>query len=206
MTPPEMNYDPNTPLRKDPFSIWQQKMLDNFMVMDPAFAVNHVPLEAVSNAGNHNVVNLLEQDKDLQTGFLDMTAYAKDIPYQTDQLFMRYNGNGTVFQFTNYQIYPLNFSDLQTAYFTTLPGGLIVYFGQMNNPTGNPIQLYPQICTNLMSINCTGINSSAAIKSFSITMQGIYVTSVEAIKQSPVGGPTLPSIFYTIIGNTVPKT
>lgn len=204
MTAPEVNYDPNTPLLKDPFSVWQEKMLNNFMIMDPAFAVNHVALEAVSNAGNHTVVNLLEQSRDQQTGGLEMTAYAKDIPYQTDQLYMRYNGNGTVFQFTNYQIYPLNVSNIQSAFFTTLPGGLIVYFGKMFHPTGNPIQLYPQICTNIVSINCTGMGSSAAIKSFEINMQENYVVSVQPIKQFPVS-PELPTLFYTIVGNTVPK-
>lgn len=202
MTSPEINYDPNTPLLKDPFSVWQEKMLDNFMVMDPAFAVNHVSLEALSNAGNHTVVNLLEQERDQQTGNLEMTAYAKDVVDQADQLFMRYNGNGAIFQFSNYQLYPLNISNNQTGFFTTLPGGLIVYFGRMDHPTENPIQLLPNICTNIISINCTGINSSAAIKSFSLTVQGKYVTEIQAIRQSPIGGVILPSLFYMIIGNT----
>ena len=111
------------------------------------------------NPGNHNVIELLEQDSSKQTNVSEISIYTKNAPSQTDELYMNIQGNE--FQYTNYQIYSL--TDQTNAYFTFLPGRLIIYFGMMTLPPPsqrgpNPtpvLKLNPQIAKNIVSANFT---------------------------------------------------
>lgn len=159
-------YDPNTPTKEQPWSTWQTDFIENFTVLGNAFALNHVPLDAASANGNHEYIQLLEQTESQITEQGEITVYTKDVPGQTDQVFMRYQGNGQEFQFTNYQIYkipdfttPAIPGSLLTRYFTFLPGGLICYFGfstTFNRPrSGIHVLFKPPVAKNIISANFT---------------------------------------------------
>jgi hypothetical protein len=159
MTSP--TYDPNIPLRTTPFADWQIYFQKNFQRLFTDFEKNHVSLTGGATAGNHTIIQMIEQSGNPQTGATEISVYTKDVPEQTDQVFMKY-GNGTEFQFTNYQIYEIPKTDTQTTYFTFLPGKLIIYFGQHITPkfnSGKPllrsIILNPPIARNIISVNIT---------------------------------------------------
>ncbi len=165
MTAPK-NYNANFPLLNTSFADWQIGFQNNFTQLYEAFNINHVSLDSASNAGNHEVVELVEQEKDIQTNASSVSIYAKDVDNQTDQLFIRFGGDQTSYQLTNYQIYSLpdikNGSTLvQKQYFTFLPGGLIAYFGKFYIPKGsNPISLLinPVIAKNIITANLTPLD------------------------------------------------
>lgn len=149
----ELIYNPNIPeKRDDSLSDTQPEMLTNFQVIFNSFMRNHVSLDAVSNAGTHNVTELIQLLGDPQTNASELSIYTKDVKGQTDQLFIRYQ-NETTFQFTNYQLYTLVNPVGQISYFTFLPGKVIVYFGVVTRFTtpAYVIDLSPQICKNIIT-------------------------------------------------------
>jgi len=150
--PPEFN--PQVPLPDTNIPNGQKLLLDNFKTIYDAFLTNHISLDDPTNPGNHNVIQLLEQTQKQATESQEIAIYSKKVDGQTDQLFMRYQGNGKEFQLTQYQIYQIEATPTQISYFTFLPGGIIVYFGRVN-PTGNnfPINLNPAICGNILGVN-----------------------------------------------------
>jgi hypothetical protein len=121
--------------------------------MSAAFKVNHVPLEATTNIGAHIIAELIEQALPIETGVGEITAYARDADGQTDQLFLRYQGNQKEFQYTNYQLYSVT----DTDFFTFLPGRILIYFGLFTPKTGKnfdenyTIKLVPGIATKIIS-------------------------------------------------------
>ncbi len=160
-------YDPNVPENpSDSLASTQPEFLNNFLQLYNSFKTNHVPLDASSSAGNHTIVELTEQENTFQTDINEITVYSKDVSGQTDQLFLRYQGNGQEIQVTNYQIYPINTTNPPTQFFTFLPGKLIVYFGSVT-PTGTSyvLNLTPPVAFNILSIDSCGIGTVPDIKS-----------------------------------------
>jgi len=161
MTTP--NYNQNVPTPNMNFADWQTNFISNFQQLAIAFAKNHVALDATSNNGNHTILELFEQSQAQQTNVGEFSMYVKNVEGQTDQVFMRNQGNGIEYQFSNYQIYPLTPTPTQTSYFTFLPGGIIVYFGRFYpgppNTTlpfpfpGGSLDLSPHILKNIISVN-----------------------------------------------------
>lgn len=153
-------YDPNVPqFNSDQLSITQPDFLTNFQTLFTAFSRNHVPLNE-ANAGNHSIVELIEQLHPIQTDVSTISIYSRPVEGQASQLFFRYQNNIEEFQFTNYQIYNLTQpadDTLPTAvsrYFTVLPGGIIVYFGFFNvNAETLRLDIFPQVATNIISIS-----------------------------------------------------
>ena len=198
MTIPETYYNPNTPISTESFAQWQENFSENFTQLDTAFSANHVPLEAASNAGNHNVIQLLEQASTRQTNVSEISVYTLDAPGQTDQLYM--NIQGQEFQFTNYQIYPLT---QPNTYFTFLPGRLIVYFG-LFSPIGNGssqnLYLLPTIAKNIVSANFT-----QAVPNVNVNGGGVQgfspITNVPIKIVTGVILYTTTNTFYTIVCN-----
>ena len=141
-------YDPNTPTKNLPFSQWQQKIQNNFNLLNKYFTTNHIALNAKANAGNHNIISLLKRISPLQTDLGEFNIYSKDVSGQTAQIFMRYEGNGQEFQFSNYQIYRLT----DTTFFTFLPGNIIVYFGSM---ASSKLDLIPGVAKKIIAANFT---------------------------------------------------
>src|ERR1700733_2891876 len=121
-----MTYIPSTPTPKLSFADWQIQFIQNFTQLAKCFAVNHVPLTAATEAGNHTILQMAEQPGSLQVNLSEIAAYSKEVLGQTDQLFLKYQGaSGPEFQYTNYQIYPVttvNPNNEQIQYFTFLPG------------------------------------------------------------------------------------
>lgn len=151
MTSPE-SYNPNVPLGQDFLAVSQSNFLANFQQLYDAFSENHVALDAISGAGNHSIVQLLEQTKAYQTGIGELTAYTKDAPDQTDQIFLRYQGNGQEIQYTNYQLYNLGTG---FNFFTFLPGRILVYFGLFTSKgRSQDLILLPPVAKNIMTVNC----------------------------------------------------
>jgi hypothetical protein len=148
-------YNPNVPLVSNTIAEGQPSFLQNFGQLFAAFNTNHISLDDPTYAGNHNVIQLFEQSQGDTTQSQEIAIYSKKVAGQTDQLFMRYPSNGKEFQLTQYQIYLIGVTALQEAYFTTLPGGIIVYFGRVfsNGTTNFNISLNPSVCTNIIGVN-----------------------------------------------------
>jgi hypothetical protein len=163
-TPQPSPYNPQIPQPPQSIAESQGNFLTNFMRLYEAYSRNHVPLDAASNAGNHNVVQLYEQPTGLATGTSEISIYSKDVVGQEDQIFIRFSGNGQEVQYTNWQIYALpqrmnGTTVLQTPYFTFLPGGLIAYFGIVfAGGVSFDLVLEPTICKNIASVSLCPTN------------------------------------------------
>ena len=188
-----INYNPNCPQRTtDSYATTQPQLQANFQVLYNAFMMNHVALDSSTNVGTHNVIQLYEQSNEQQTGTTQISVYTKDVEGQTDQLFMRYPTNGTEFQLTNYQIY----SPGPNAFFSFLPGGILIYFGISTNGQ-NTIYLTPNVTKNVMGMslspNLTGVSKPTVTL---IQNEEGYYTQVN---MNYLGNT--PNTRYTILGN-----
>lgn len=203
-------YNPNIPAnQKSLINVDQVNFLNNFSSLYNSFLSNHVPLDAVSGAGNHTIIQLLEQDENaqFQTDAGEISVYVKNISGQTDQIFLRYQGNATEFAYTVYQIYALKASSTQTPFFTFLPGRVLIYFGSLNvtlnNPqTGFQFNLFPAIATNIITMNFCPIGTNPAYSPY-VTLQqpdnnGIYKT-INLFSSLGITTPT--QLFYTVLVN-----
>jgi len=201
--PPEENtpYNANIPRPTDDLASTQPNFLNNFFQLYEAFKKNHGALDAgATNEGNHTVVEMLEQPGSFQTDVGEISVYSKIVEGQTDQLFLRFQGNGTEVQVTNYQIYgPVALAG-QIIYMSFLPGKLLCLFGSFfppNLPDGKTIQLSPYIMNNIMAFNiCASDVVGHVIPTYKIlqNIPGIN-TSIQFFQLSPVG------YFYFCIGN-----
>lgn len=203
MIPPEENtpYNPNVPRATDDLASSQPNFLNNFFQMYEAFRTNHAALDVgAPNEGDHTIVEMLRQNGSFQTDVGELSVYAKSVEGQTDQLFLRYQGNGTEVQITNYQIYgPVQLSG-QSIYMTFLPGKLLVLFGAFyppNLPDGKSIQLSPYIMKNIMAINVCGSDFVGRVLPTYKVIQNLpgINTSVQFFQLSPIG------YFYLCVGN-----
>ncbi len=199
-----LNYNPNVPLVTDSFSAWQPEFLMNFSQLSKAFSQNHVPLTAGSNAGNHNYIQLFEQTSPQQTNVGEFAIYTKEDDTTTDQIFMRNQGNGTEYEFSCYQIYPITPTASQVPFFTFLPGKVICYFGLFNQTVSTPLQknitLTPPIARNIISVNLTGANNTNAASSVTL------VTNTNAIITDLTLSTAVASVapatqYYTVLAN-----
>lgn len=196
MTQPIKDFDPNCPQPKDIFGVSQTQFLQNFSFLYDSFASNHIPLDAVSGAGNHNVIQLSEQNSQFQTNAGEISIYAKDVTQTTDQIFMRYQGNQQEFPFTNFQIYPIENimsgnTVVQTTFITFLPGNLLIYFGEINS--GNAIVLNPAVCRNILGCNFCAKDSFGPVPNVRLqnNSSGIFTKVLK----------TDGKYFYFILGN-----
>jgi hypothetical protein len=202
-------FNPSIPIQKNTLARSQLDFLNNFFTLYNAFKANHIALDAVSGAGNHTIIQLLEQPSlnQIQTDIGEISVYTKKITGQTDQIFLRYQGNQTEFPLTNYQIYSLG--NNTTQYFTFLPGGLLLYFGRLtvtfsaNSNTPVVFKLNPAIAIKIISMN---FGSGNAVASFSpwVTLQqpqgGIYST-INLFQSNGNIAPVPNVIFYVVIAN-----
>lgn len=203
MTPPEENtqYNANIPISTDSLASSQPNFLNNFFQMYEAFKKNHKALDVgAPDEGNHTIIEMLQQNGSFQTDVGELSIYSKLVEGQTDQLFLRYQGNGTEVQITNYQIYGPFLSPGQSIYMSFLPGKLLVLFGAVyppNLPNGNLMKLSPEIIKNIMSFNiCAGYSVGQVIPTYKYiqNIPGIF-TSIQLFQVSPIG------YSYICIGN-----
>ncbi len=156
MTPPTFN--PAVPENlTDSFATSQPQLQNNFIAIFTAFARNHVSINDV-NAGNHNIIELVERANPVLTNLDETAIYTKNVEGQTDEVFIRYQGQGQEFQFTTYQIYKIPPENGFLAYFTFLPGGIIAYFGffparsAVEGRAPQILQLNPPIAKNIIGM------------------------------------------------------
>lgn len=210
MTNPTPYYDPNTPLVNTTYADWQINFLNNFNRLSTAFAVNHVPLEAASNAGNHNYIDFITRGQDPQTSLSEFSVYGAQDANDITQLFMSLQNN-VKFQYTAYQIYPIEPQiPTQTSYFTILPGSMIVIFGQVNC-AGNTLfdmPLFPAVIKSngLISMNVTPVGTGVSGQQPFLTVltnpQGFIQTMHIASNGLPNSGSNpLQNYYYMIVGN-----
>ncbi len=159
-TPPP--YNTGIPEPETTIAEAQTLFQNNFIRLFEAFSKDHVSLNELNNAGNHNVIQLVELSQPEATQSLEIAIYSKKVEGQTDQLFMRYQGNGKEFQLTEYQIYSIVPTDKQEAYFTFLPGKIIVYFGRVFSAgtTSFNIDINPPVAQNVSGVNLGGIGTA----------------------------------------------
>lgn len=198
-----LNYNPNVPRITDSFAEWQPEFLMNFKQLFRAFFQNHVSLSSTSNAGNHTYIQLFEQTSPQQTNVGEFAIYTKEDDTTTDQIFMRYQGNGTEFQFSCYQIYPLTPTDSQTPFFAFLPGKVICYFGLFNQTVSVPIQnqilLNPPIARNIISVNLTGVNNTNPASSVTLVTNNKITTALTL--STAVASVAPATQYYVILAN-----
>lgn len=213
-TPPV--YSPNEPPRANSsIGASQPAFLNNFTTLYTAFAANHVPLDASSGAGDHTILQMFSQTAQFQTNTGELSLYGRQITSTVGnssvvtnyQLFLRQQGNATEFPWTNFQIYqPSAPITGQIQYFSTLPGGLIIYFGTIfpaNTETANTITLRPPICVNVIAVNlCAhGTNTYSPVTNvLNPTSNGIY--EYIQLQFTGLGFPKAQSYDYIVIGNT----
>lgn len=203
----DVNYEPNIPQRNDTIAISQSNFLNNFGDLYDVFGRNHTPLDNTLVPGDHEVVELVEQDLPISTEFDEIAIYSKKVEGQTDQLFMRYPSNGKEFQLTNYQIYPIANTPTQKSYFSFLPGGIVVYFGMViPNASGFSVNLDPAICSVIMGVNLCPIGTSSSSNLLYPSWVNLVPSPSGKILQiilsnSSVLGRTLPPQYYLIFGN-----
>jgi hypothetical protein len=195
-------YDPNTPeFASDSYATTQPQFLANFQALFNAFNQNHVPLNAAANAGNHTFVNLMEQENDVQTGVSELSLYTLNVQGQTDQIFLRNQGKGQVIQLTNYTIYNIIPQPPgQKGYFTSLPGKVMVYFGQIQiTGSSNIIKLLPAVALNVISVDLVQANTTGSFKPY-VTLNKVDSGIVTEIAlSSPLGVSGL--FYYFVMAN-----
>jgi len=157
-----INYQSNIPLANDSLATSQPQFLNNFAGFYAAFLQDHVALDSVSEAGYHTVARMLEQKNSFQTDLGEISIYAKKVEGQSDQLFLKYQGQGQEIQLTTYQIYSLNpitkgKKIIQHQYFTFFPGNLLIYFGDI--VYNNNIKLFPTIAKRIITVSLCPTNT-----------------------------------------------
>ena len=145
MSLPNPVYTTNIPQPKNIIGNSQDQFLQNFQTLYNAFAANHIALDAVSGAGNHTVIQLTETPvtTNFQTNMNEVSLYAREVQGQTDQLFMRFEGNQPEFQFSNQQPTITHSPFVNTTFITFLPGNLVVFFGTVGAVGSISFNPYP---------------------------------------------------------------
>lgn len=205
-------YNPQIPVSNNTIAQSQPQFFTNFNQLFNAFSVDHIALNAASNAGEHNIVRLAEQNQPLTTRVSEVAIYSKAKNQQTTQVFFREQGNQLEYQYSNYQLFnldPITIGSAKTVvqipYFSFLPGGIIVYFGQIFPKTGSKtasIILNPPICQTINGINLCIIGPSASNLPFaSVVLDGeAKCTSITLTSLSFF--PVLATYNYIIFGTS----
>lgn len=198
-------YNPEIPQREDFIADGQTGFLDNFTTLYDAFVKNHVALDDATNPGDHTNIQLVEQTQSPSTQSQEISIYSKKVDGQTDQLFMRYPSNGKEFQITNYQIYSIPATATQEAYFSFLPGGIIVYFGTSfcAGTTTFNININPPVKQNIMGVNLGGIGTAQVQPNVSLQtpVNGFYNNLILSSASNSTGSLPMVNQFYLIFGN-----
>lgn len=196
-------YNPAIPTPQQTFSDWQPPMLANFQQLFNAFMANHVSLDAGSSAGNHTYALLQEQSMALQTGAGEIALYTRlnpspqetGIPGQTDQLVLRYQGNGLEVPLTCYQIY----TPATNQYFSMLPGRVLIYFGQFTaTSTTYNFNLLPPVVLNIITMNFVRQGSTVGqppTVTIPTPVGGVYKSIALTINSPPA------TFFYVVLAN-----
>lgn len=200
MTTPEPHppYNTQIPVQSTTIAQAQGLFQNNFERLFEAFNTDHVPLDDATNPGNHSVIRLVELNEKESTQSLEIAIYTKKVEGQTDQLFMRYQGNGKEFQITEYQIYTIQQTDNQKSYFSFLPGGIIVYFGRVVGFGQNEVNInINPPASNIVGINLAGIQTVS--QQPNVSLVGNPQVKFSSVKLKSID--PIPDQFYLFFGN-----
>jgi hypothetical protein len=206
MTTPTPYYDPNIPLINMPFADWQVNFLANFQRLGIAFSINHVALDATSNAGNHTYVDFVARDKIPEISISDFGIFSSFDTSKIPQLFMSFQNNQS-FQYTAYQIFPVDPPIAnQTTYFTILPGSLIAIFGKVScaGKTFFSLNLSPPLIKDggLISMCFTPVDNTGLTPTvIPAAWEGKYLQIQLSSNVPGTGSNPLSDYYYLIIGN-----
>lgn len=194
-------YNPNTPAREISVADAQPQFLGNFETLFDYFGRNHVALNDATNPGNHTIIEMLQRNNPQATRLDELGLYSKLVKGQTNEPFLRYPASGNEFQWTDFQIYEIDPTDKQEAYFTSLPGGIIVYFGKVlsNGKKEFSIDINPALSISIMGVNTVcigGINLGLQPPNVSLLAPAGLVTQVVLSSSRPMSDN-----YYLIFGN-----
>lgn len=194
-------YNPNVPESPSDFLATSQlDILNDFTSIFNIFLKNHSSLNSAT-AGNHTNIQLLDFQASPQTGVSELSVYAKKVDKQTDQLFLRYSGNGTEVPITNYQIYSLLATDDQISYFTFLPGGIIAYFGSFIKLPNNTLNLVPPVATKIITISfCPSGDADLKPAVNLIQPANEFYTAIKVNANSTLN-TNPPACYYLVLAN-----
>lgn len=200
MTTPKFEYNQSIPNVNDDLATSQGGFLANFQQLYDAFAKNHVPFDGGATAGNHTFIELLNNPTGFETSAGEISLNATPVENQAGQLFVRTQGNKQDIQYTNYQIYDQGaIQNGQFGYFTTLPGGLIVYFGAVDpGTTKSKIDLNPFITKQILSVNLCAYITPTITPDFNV------LTIENGIVKTIIFNQFATNIiyYYLIVGKT----
>jgi hypothetical protein len=158
-------YNPNVPRPGDSIATSQPDFLGNFSTLFTAFSQNHVDLDAAL-AGKHTIIELPAKTTAFLSNVGELSVYSRAVDDQGVQVYLKYQGTTEEFLFSCYQIYQMEplifpFNNIQTRYFTFLPGNIILYFGTYEGGIGPGfipqfIQLTPPVATDIISMDFCG--------------------------------------------------
>lgn len=195
---PPPSYNTQIPVGSTTIAEAQKLFQNNFERLFEAFNTDHVSLIDPTNPGNHSVIRLVELPKSESTLPSEIAIYSKKVEGQTDQLFMRQQGNGTEFQLTEFQIYTIQPNDNQKAYFSLLPGGIIVYFGRVVGFAQKEVNIdINPPASNILGVNLAGITTVS--QQPNVSLVGNSQTKISVVKLKSID--PIPDQFYLFFGN-----
>ena len=156
-----MTFNPNIPQPNDIPSQSQAQILTNFQQLNTVFDVDHVPFNdgTAANRGKHDQSTYIELGADPTTLSGELAVYSKDNAGATT-LYLRQESNGSVIQMSGPNPTP------GASGTTFLPGGLLLKWGILNNPTDSAVVTFPD----------GGFPSNAYSLTFAISRNGTSST------------------------------
>lgn len=204
MTTPNVNqYNLNVPQSPgDSFAKSQPEMLANFLDLYNKFSANHVPLDSNVNAGNHTVIKLQSQSKDVEANATQINLFSKPVEGQSDQIFLNFPGNSPAIQLTNYQLYTLQQEDPQTQYFSVLPGKLIFYFGNFLNLRDNNLKLRPAVCREVITMSVISADFVRPVSVFAYCNPPVngFIRDVKIVQTKLSSTSAKSRCYYMVLG------
>lgn len=218
MTSPTYDpYDPDVPEDfSDTLNISQDDILNNFSKIFTDFALNHVSLDAGATSGNHTYMQLLEQfQSPPQTDVGEISLYSKQVvnsngdEEQTDQVFIRLQGNGQEIQMTNWQIYTIDSDPFPSRFFTFLPGKTIVYFGRINSLRASEFifDFVPSPIKSLLAASFCPVTENPPVSLVAVLKPWVSIienndkTINKMIIRPSISSLLMPSYYYLFVCN-----
>lgn len=169
-------------------------MLTNFQQLNTVFDVDHVPFNdsTSANRGKHDKSTYVELGADPATAANEMALYSKDNAGATT-LYLRQESNGSVIQMSGAN------PTVAASGSTFLPGGLILKWGILNNPTDNDTITFAggAFPGNVFSITLTPVRDATAERSMYVKNGSVALNQFQIRTSSGA----FNAVYYMAIGN-----
>ncbi len=204
-TPPPVKFNPNAPVPTDSIAAAQPIFQKNFETLYNAFAANHIPLDALSGAGNHNIIQLFKQDNQLQADVGEILVYTRYVHNQIEQVFIKFPGQDEI-QLTNYQLYTLSNTDPVRNWFTFLPGKILIYFGLITTSVPGLdfgkalLNLQPAVAKHIIGMSFCPLGATPLLKPY-VTLQPEQNGFIKGINVMNASGTGSVTYYYCVLAN-----